>query len=114
MGESKQPKPKLSRFTRNSIHHRKAILASTRCGCYYCCRTFEPSQIARWIDWDYEISRQPTPDNPGDTALCPYCGIDAVIGDALGAPITDVLLRRLNRSQFGGSGANGSGDASAD
>ena len=36
------------------------------CGCYYCIRTFEVDEILEFTD-------------NGNTALCPHCGIDAVI-----------------------------------
>lgn len=52
---------------------RREMLSAARCGCFYCCETFEPAEITEWID--------PTADDPqsGETALCPRCGIDSVI-----------------------------------
>ena len=40
------------------------------------------------------------PDEP-PTALCPYCHIDAVIGDASGFPITEEFLTEMMRRWFG-------------
>jgi hypothetical protein len=39
-------------------------------GCFYCLRTFPPSEIKEWID-------------NRETALYPYCGIDAVLPDSV-------------------------------
>ena len=75
----------------HSIRHRSQLLASERCGCFYCCQIFEPSAIARWID-------EPTSDE--QTALCPHCGIDSVIGDRSGFPITAEFLARMKRHWF--------------
>jgi hypothetical protein len=93
IGEHKQDK-RLRHLTRGSSNHRKSILASTRCGCYYCCTLFEPADIEEWIDETEDGGR-------GQSALCPNCGIDAVIGDALGAPITIDVLKKLKSTQFG-------------
>lgn len=35
------------------------------------------------------------------TAECPYCHIDAVIGDASGFPITEEFLRKMMHRWFG-------------
>ncbi len=49
--------------------------------------TFAPATITGWIG--------------GDTALCPSCRIDSVIGDAAGFPVTKDFLRAMNRHWFG-------------
>lgn len=65
----------------------------TVCGCFYCLRIFNPSEIEEWI----------IDDNPCDsegTALCPYCGIDSVIGESSGYPITQELLMQMKEYWF--------------
>jgi hypothetical protein len=42
----------------------------------------------------YEIEEWIDPND--DTALCPYCDIDSVIGDASGYEITEEFLRKMN------------------
>jgi hypothetical protein len=71
----------------HSAGHRAAILASSICGCFFCCATFEPAQIEDWIDM-------------GQTALCPRCGVDSVIGDRSGATISVEFLEEMNRYGF--------------
>lgn len=46
----------------------KDVLNKTdKCGCFYCLRQFAPSEIKEYIRKGEE------------TALCPYCNIDAVL-----------------------------------
>jgi hypothetical protein len=61
--------------SRHSSGHRDAITLSEHCGCYCCQRTFPPSAITQWVE---ESERFPD----GGTALCPHCGIDAVLPSA--------------------------------
>jgi hypothetical protein len=62
---------------KRSTRHRAEIEASTVCGCFHCEEIFAPSEIEDWIDTRNPMSEQ--------TALCPRCGIDSVIGDKAGS-----------------------------
>lgn len=72
--------------------HRTELAESTLCGCFYCCATFVPRDIADWIDKD--------PDGHGQTGLCPRCGIDSVIGDKSGADISKEILAKMKMDWF--------------
>ena len=72
-----------------SIHNKAQLEQSKMCGCFSCCEIFPPSEITDYL-----------PDEP-PTALCPYCHIDAVIGDASGFPITEEFLTEMMRRWFG-------------
>lgn len=72
---------------RFSIHHRAILEQSEKCGCFYCLAIFAPAEIEDWIDG-------------GDTAQCPRCGIDAVIGDDCGVPITPEFLEKMKTHWF--------------
>jgi hypothetical protein len=86
--------PNHVRAHRHSIQHRDELLASEQCGCFYCLATFPPADIRRWAD--------ACKDRPeGDTAVCPRCGIDAVIGSASGYPLTAEFLGRMHQHWFG-------------
>jgi hypothetical protein len=76
---------------RRSIHHRSEVLASSRCGCFHCCEVFGPSEITEWTD---EVN------DMGQTALCPRCGIDSVIGDESGVEISAEFLARMKTFWF--------------
>lgn len=55
-----------------------------RCGCFHCCSFFDSTEIEEWID-----------DEGGATAICPRCGIDAVIGEKSLAPLTGEFLEAM-------------------
>lgn len=79
------------RAHRHSSNHREEVLASQICGCFYCLKTFSPSQITEWVDkWQ----------NVGMTALCPQCGIDSVLSSESGYPITIEFLRKMRQHWF--------------
>jgi len=59
-----------------SSNHRKELLKDYKCGCFSCLATFHPKEIVEWIDEN------------NNTAICPYCGIDSIIGGYSGHPIT--------------------------
>lgn len=79
---------------KHSIHHRLKVQASTVCGCFSCVKTFGPDEITEWIDHN-------------QTALCPKCGIDSVIGGASGYPITEDFLREMEKFWFARTPASG-------
>jgi len=75
-----------------SSSHRKQIQESTLCGCFYCLATFEPKLIEEWVDEDK--------DGVGQTALCPNCGIDSVLGSKAGFPLTAEFLTSMQKHWF--------------
>jgi hypothetical protein len=70
-----------------SDHHREAVMASTQCGCFCCRKFFSPTEIKEWI-------------RDEGTAMCPRCGIDAVLGDKSIA-LTPALLLEMQEAWFG-------------
>lgn len=72
-----------------TCRHRELVLASKRWGCCYCLAIFSPGEIREWI---------PEPRPKGKrleravTALCPRCGIDIVLPEAAGFPLTRSFL----------------------
>lgn len=59
--------------------HRDALLRSEVAACYYCLEKYAPSTIIEWCDGD----------NQNQTAICPRCGVDAVVG--FNGPPDDVV-----------------------
>jgi hypothetical protein len=53
-------------FSKRSIHNAKQVAESKECGCYFCLRVFPSEEILEFID-------------NGDTAICPFCNIDAIL-----------------------------------
>jgi hypothetical protein len=72
---------------KHSINNRIEIEKSSLCGCFYCFAVFSPSDIVEWID-DCE------------TALCPKCPVDSVLGSASGYPITREFLQLMHDHWF--------------
>ena len=69
-------------------NNKNQLQQDKKCGCFYCCKIFQPQEIDEWID------------SSSDTALCPYCGIDSVIGESSGYPITEEFLKKMNAYWF--------------
>ena len=51
------------------------LSSDRKCGCFYCLSIFDPREIVEWVPME-------------NTALCPYCGVDSVIGAYSGYPKT--------------------------
>ncbi len=75
--------------TCGSTLHRHDLLASEIAGCYYCLESYAPRAIKDWCDGD----------NQDQTALCPKCGIDAVVG--FNGPPDDAWLKAARARAFG-------------
>jgi len=74
---------------RHSSNHRKELERSDVCGCFYCCRTVAATAVEDWVD-----------DDDG-TAICPYCGIDSVLGSASGYAVGEQsFLRAMHALWF--------------
>jgi hypothetical protein len=73
-------------------NHRDELIAGAKCGCFYCCAIFDVSEIADWVDEDDR--------GIGQTALCPRCGIDSVIGEKSGYDVSINFLERMRALWF--------------
>ena len=66
-------------------NNKDQLLKNNLCGCFYCLKIFSPNMVKEWIK-----------DTSG-AAICPYCGIDSVIGESSGYPITQEFLSKMNQ-----------------
>lgn len=73
---------------RYSSNHKEQLVKDKICGCFYCLEIFNPKEIKEWIQ-----------DAKG-TAICPFCGIDSIIGDSSGYPITKDFLKEMRNYWF--------------
>ena len=71
-----------------SINNKPMLENDSKCGCFHCLTIFHPKEIDDWIC-----------DTVG-TAVCPYCGIDSVIGESSNYPITTEFLKEMNDYWF--------------
>jgi hypothetical protein len=81
---------------RHSSGHEAELRASRACGCFQCLAVFPPTAIENWIG--------DAGGAEGRTALCPACGVDAVIGDAAGFPIGRPFLKLMSSYWFSTAG----------
>lgn len=66
-------------------NHKSQLMKDKKCGCFYCTEIFSPNEITEWIK-----------DTSG-TAICPYCGIDSIIGESSGYA---VVVEALHTVEF--------------
>ena len=76
----------------HSANHRVEIESSRFCGCFYCLSIYPPTTIVEWTDQNEA--------GIGQTAICPSCGIDSVIGDESKYPMTKEFLLEMKRYWF--------------
>jgi hypothetical protein len=67
--------------------HRKALLASDVAVCCYCLADFPPGDVVEWVDGE-----------TGETALCPHCEVDAVVG--FNGPVDAAWVAEAHRRGF--------------
>lgn len=72
---------------RYSSNHREKLSKDKKCGCFYCLRIFSPIEITEWLTEGNGVL--------GGTALCPFCGIDSIIGESSGYPITEDFMKEM-------------------
>lgn len=77
----------LEKIHNHSLDNREELSRSGRCGCFSCGTIFDVGEIEGWTD-------------EGRTALCPYCGTDAVIGDAAGVTLDEDFLNAMFTRYF--------------
>jgi len=77
-----------------SNNHMEQLKKDKVCGCFYCLKIFTPKEIDNWIISNNECDRL-------GTAICPYCGMDSVIGESSGYPITKDFLQKMQEHWFG-------------
>jgi hypothetical protein len=70
-----------------SIRNRVQLEKSKIAGCYCCLKIFNPKDVVEFWDDD-------------QTGVCPYCGIDSVLGDESGYSIDINTLKQLKAYWF--------------
>ncbi len=67
--------------------NKEQLMSDRVCGCFHCLSIYDPKEIHTWID-------------KGTTGLCPRCGVDAILGESSGYPITKEFLQKMQRRWF--------------
>lgn len=71
-----------------SKNNRQFIRDDNHCGCFHCGRIFPGREITQWTD-------------RGTTAFCPHCGVDSLLPENCGHPVTDKFLTKMHEYWFG-------------
>ncbi|OGB06576.1 MAG: hypothetical protein A3E25_20355 [Burkholderiales bacterium RIFCSPHIGHO2_12_FULL_69_20] len=91
--------PDLLAAHRHTTNNRAEVEASALCGCCYCMQTFPPSEIVAFTGLDMDNLDDPDAAD-AETALCPRCGSESVIGDRSGYKINAQFLGNMNEAWF--------------
>ncbi|WP_034536353.1 hypothetical protein [Carnobacterium inhibens] len=75
------------KIIKQAYKNKDSIVKSDCCGCYNCTKLFTPNKVEEYVD-------------NGQTAICPYCGMDSVIGTNMGYNITTNFLKQLKKEIF--------------
>lgn len=86
--EKRISRTELEKAHQFSSNHKPELMKDKVCGCFYCLMIFDPQEITDWVT-----------DTRG-TAICPYCGIDSIIGESSGYPITTEFLQAMKKVWF--------------
>lgn len=70
-----------------SSNHAKQIKDSQNCGCFYCLKVFSPELIKTWSDGL-------------ETALCPFCDIDAILPEHPEYTLNHAFLKEMHDYWF--------------
>lgn len=79
----------LQKLNEQSVGNMELFEQEQKCGCFFCGKIFSSEEITQYID-----------DEEGDTAVCPFCKIDSVIGESCGYEITEELLKEMHDYWF--------------
>lgn len=84
---------------RHTMNNRAELESSRLCGCCSCLEIFPSEEIVAWSGLDTSSFDQLDAAS-GDTALCPRCGTEALLGERAGYPLTPDFLQRMNQAWF--------------
>ncbi len=79
--------PSIAEAAEHTMHNREALKAGLMAACYYCQTLFAAHLVSEYADG-------------GETALCPYCGTDAVLASSAGFNLSAAGLQALNEYWF--------------
>ena len=78
-------------------NNRELLTGSDQAGCFYCQAIFDARQVEDWVDGP-QVETGELAD--GITALCPRCGIDAVLPSAAPIKLDASLLAAMHQYWF--------------
>lgn len=75
----------LSIIHQHSLKNKFEVINSNKCACFHCFRVYDSDDVDTFLQ-----------ENDGqETAICPFCITDTIIGDASGFNLTDEMIDAL-------------------
>ena len=87
---NQDPNEIFKEYAKHSRDNELEILQSHECGCYFCRHMFSARDVSDWVEENQHVM-----------ALCPECGMDTVIGDSSGVPLSKEMLKEMNEFFYG-------------
>ena len=84
---------------RHTSNNRAELEASNLCGCFHCMQVFPTLEIVAWTGLDMSNFNDSEAMN-AETAVCPRCGSESLIGDKSGYAIDPDFLNRMHQAWF--------------
>ncbi len=84
---TRKEKSQMERLHAYRSHNKDLIAKSEKCYCFYCKSVIKSSEIERYLD------KEPT-------ALCPKCGIDSIIPDAINEAVDESIISKMHEYWF--------------
>ena len=85
---------------RHTTDNRAELEASKFCGCCACMEIFSTEEITTYSGLDMDSFNNPDAATAAETAVCPRCGSEALIGEKAGFSLTPDFLNRMNQAWF--------------
>ncbi len=82
--------PELQNAHDHAFRNRDEVEQSSTARCFFCLASFTPAEIKTWVPES----------GGGETAVCPQCSIDSVIGSASGVDMSDGFFEEMSRYWF--------------
>ena len=84
---SYEKESQLKKMHAYSSHNKQLVDTADKCYCFYCKSCMKNSDIKQYAD-------------NGETALCPQCGIDAIIPDSIEDAVDEGIIFEMNEYWF--------------
>jgi hypothetical protein len=87
---------------RHTMKNRAELASSSSCGCCACMEIFAPAEVVAWTGLDMNDFNNPQAVDAAtvETAVCPRCGNEALIGSSSGYEISPQFLSQMNQAWF--------------
>lgn len=86
-GQQNDNENRLEKLHTYSSNNKRLIEKSSKCYCFHCKREMSSKEVTTYLSNE-------------ETALCPYCGIDAIIPDAINDELNDDIIDEMNKYWF--------------